>query len=340
MKISILGTGRWASCIGFCLDRKKCNLLMWQREHKDRPESGLFVNRTNEYVTLSNRVKLTHDLKQAINFGDVIIISILSQQVDNLMQSIKQVPGYENKIYCLAMKGVEVTTGRRLSEILIDNGVNKDNIAVWVGPGHVQSIFAGQPTNMLVSAYKRNIGEMLVKLFTDEKKIDIVYENDIIGAEIGAAAKNVIGIASGVLEGSGLEQKKGPLISASIKEIGELIDAEGGDKYTSMGLSFAGEIESTFFSKNSKNLTYGKLIAQHKTLNVDEFGINSKSVEGIATAKALVKKQLEFNSRVSEEKQLKMPITNAVNDIVSGKVDLDVAGQYMSEKVTESIMLK
>lgn len=341
MKISILGTGRWASCIGLCLDRQNYNVLMYERKHSDRPQSDLFLTGKNRYVALSKNVSYTTDLEQAINYGDVIVISILSQQLDNFMQSIKQVPGYENKKYVLAMKGIEATTGRRLSEILIDNGVKRDNIAVWVGPGHVQSIANGQPTNMIISAYDRVLAEQLVKAFTDKYKIDISYSTDIVGTEIGAAAKNVIGIAAGILEGSKLEQKKGPLMPASVREIGKFIDAVGGEAETSYGLAFLGDFQATLFDHNSKNLTYGKTIVEQQTTDTElikDF-VDVNSVEGIMTAKALIKRLVEVNSKISNEKQIRMPITQAVNDIIDGKVDISTAGEYMSKQITEALNL-
>ncbi len=341
MKVTVLGAGRWASCIAFCLNRNKHDVLMWDLPPKDNIEyNPLFINRKNAFMELPKGIELTHDLERAVNFGEVIVISILSQKLDEFMQSIKQIKGYENKKYCLNMKGVECATGRRLSEILLDNGVKKENIAVWVGPGHVQSIYAGQPTNMIISAYHEAYAKFLIKNFSKPNLLDIAYSSDIIGVEIGAAAKNVIGIAAGILEGSNMEQKKGPLMPASVKEIGMFIDALGGDPLTAQGLAFLGDFQATFFDHNSKNLTYGKAIVENKALSGNFLNYNIESVEGIKTAQALIKKMDEFNNRVNEEKQIKMPITMAVKDITTGEIEISKAGTYISEKITEAIELE
>ncbi len=340
MKVTVLGAGRWASCIAFCLNRNKHNVLMWDLPPVDGVEiNPLFVNRQNEFMVLPKGIELTHDLERAVNFGEVIVISILSQKLDEFMQSIKQIKGYQNKKYCLNMKGVEVSTGRRLSEILLDNGVKKENIAVWVGPGHVQSIYAGQPTNMIISAYHEAYAQFLIKNFSKSNVLDIAYSNDIIGTEIGAAAKNVIGIAAGVLEGSNMEQKKGPLMPASVKEIGMFISALGGHPSTAHGLAFLGDFQATLFDHNSKNLTYGKAIVENNALFGNFLHYNIQSVEGIMTAQALVRKKDEFNARVNEELQIKMPITEAVCEITTGKIPLESAGKYLSQKITEAINL-
>ena len=340
MKISILGAGRWASNIAFCMDKLNYDVLMWERnEEKENP---LFLTRKNKYVTLSGNVNFTHDLECAVKHSNIIIISILSQALDNLMSNVKKIKGYENKHYIVAMKGVEASTGRRLSEILLDNGVKKDNIAVWVGPGHVQSIVAGQPTNMIISAYREQYAKRLTKVLTREKVIDVTYSNDIIGTEYGAAAKNVIGIAAGILEGSNMEQKKGPLMPASVKELGMFIDALGGDKDSASGLAFLGDFQATLFDHNSKNLTYGREIVKELSLDNDKIReyVIPCTVEGIKTSDALILKKNQFNARASEQQQLKMPICEAVNDIVNGRIPLEIAGKYISEKITEALEMK
>ncbi len=342
MKVTVLGAGRWASCIAYCVNRNKHNVLMWDLPPVDGVETNpLFVNRKNAFMELPKGIELTHDLERAVNFGEVIIISILSQQLDGFFAKIEKIKGYENKKYCLNMKGVEVSTGRRLTEILLDHGVKKENIAVWVGPGHVQSIYAGQPTNMIISAYHEDYAKFLIKQFEKHGVLDFVYSADIIGTEIGAAAKNVIGIASGILEGAGLEQKKGPLMPASVREISIFIDRLGGDASTAWGLAFLGDFQATLFDHNSKNLTYGKTIIEKGRLSGAGFeGLNINSVEGIMTAKALIKKQQEFNNRTAENKQIKLPIVQAVDDICSGRVPLKDAPLYLSNKITEAINLE
>ena len=341
MKVSVLGAGRWASCIAYCINRNKHDVLMWERMPAGSKEvNPLFINHKNAFLTLPDEIGLTHDLEQAVNFGEVIVISILSQQLDNFMQQIKKIKGYKNKKYCLNLKGVECSTGRRLSEILIDNGVKKENIAVWVGPGHVQSIYAGQPTDMVISAYSESYAKFLIKQFSSKGVLDIAYSADIIGTEIGAAAKNVIGIASGVLEGAKLEQKKGPLMPASVKEISIFIDRLGGDANSAWGLAFLGDFQATLFDHNSKNLTYGKAIVENNALSGDFLSYDKNSVEGIMTAKALIRLKDEFNARTSLEKQIKLPITTAVDEICSGKIPLKDAPLYLSKKITEAINLK
>ena len=102
-----------------------------------------------------------------------------------------------------------------------------------------------------------------------------------------------------------------------------------------------GDFQATLFDHNSKNLTYGKTIIEKGRLSGAGFeGLNINSVEGIMTAKALIKKQQEFNNRTAENKQIKLPIVQAVDDICSGRVPLKDAPLYLSNKITEAINLE
>lgn len=344
MKLTVLGAGRWASTLALHLARKNYNLKIWERKFTEEETNPLFTEKKNKFVDLScfDKVSLTHDLEEAMNYSDIFVMSILSQQVDNFMQEIKNVEGYENKKYVLAMKGIEATTGRRLSEVLIDNGVKRDNIAVWVGPAQPALVVDKQPTNMVVSAYNPELARELVSIFETPELIDFVISEDIIGTEIGAAAKNVIGIAGGILDGQGYKQKKGALLTASMKEIGTFMQAMGGEKESAIGLSFAGDFDATLYYEKGNNLSYGRLIIEHQTTDeniLNEF-IMPKSVEGIMTSKALILLQDKYNEKVTDDMQLKMPITHAVHEICSGQVPMSEAGLYMSKQITEALKIK
>ena len=136
MKISVLGCGRWGSFIAWYQAAVKGNqVISWGREGEYSYEVLKDTGR-NEYVELDSRITLTCDLGYALKNSDVIIISISSQGLRGFMQKIMRYP-VQDKIFVLCMKGIEVSTGKRLSQILIESGISQDKIAVWVGPGHI-----------------------------------------------------------------------------------------------------------------------------------------------------------------------------------------------------------
>ncbi len=333
-KISILGMGRWASCLAYILDSEKYKITMWERDRDGGSE--LFLTHANRYLTLPDKIEFSHNLAQAISNADVVIISILSQNLNNLMQEIKKVDGYSTKYYCIAMKGIEQSSARRLSEIMLDNGIAREKIAVWVGPGHVQSISAGGAANMVISAYDDNLAHKLANAFST-KKINISTSADIIGTELGAAAKNVYGIAAGIFHACpNYEHCIGGLMVASVKEMAHLIDALGGRKDTANGLALLGDYQATMFDEYSKNLTYGKTIIKLNTLNKDILNdyIFVNSVEGIPTTSALLSLKDKYNQKVSDSQKVNMPIAETIFNIINGNIPLDTAGEQLFKTVS------
>lgn len=296
MKISVLGCGRWGSFIAWYLCRQGHSVCEWGRQGKSFEK---LKNGGNEYVELDKRILLTSDLTQAITHGEVIAISISAQELRNLMQDISAVCDIKSKIFILCMKGIEVSTGKRLSEVLKDFGVSGDRIAVWVGPGHIQEFTKNKPNCMVIDSESKS----LVKEFADAFRSDLIrfyYGDDIIGSEIGAAAKNVIGIAAGMLDGGELSTLKGPLMARGAREVARLIKAMGGNELSAYGLCHLGDYETTLFSEFSNNRAFGEKFVRKQPF--------TKLAEGASTAKAM-----KF---LGEKYCVDLPITNAVYSIL------------------------
>ncbi len=302
MKFTLLGCGRWGSFIAWYLDKNGNKVTVWGR--KGFPEiENLIKTRKNEYVTLPETIDLTTDLKKAIDASEYIIISISSQAVRELMQSVKQISGYQDKKFILCMKGLEETSGDRLSTILIEEGVNRNNIAVWVGPGHIQSFVNGIPSVMIIDSYNSELSLFLAN-YLRSNLIRFYQGQDIVGSEIGAASKNVIGIAAGLLDGMGYSSLKGALMARGAREISRLIKACGGNELSAYGLCHLGDYEATLFSKYSHNRMWGEAFAKGEKFD--------KLAEGVATSSAL----LNLASQVNVE----LPITQAVYDVIHGNI--------------------
>lgn len=294
MKISVLGCGRWGSFIAwYQATVLKNEVISWGPEGEYSYEV-LKNTGKNEYVALDKSIKLTCDLKYAVNASDIIIISISSQGLRGFMKKVTAYD-FKDKIFVLCMKGIEESTGKRLSEVLIESGVDKNKIAVWVGPGHIQAFTQGIPNCMVIDSYDDNLKRYIADNFKSTL-IRFYYGNDIIGTEIGAAAKNVLGIAAGVLDGSGYVSLKGPLMARGAYEVGKLIKAMGGEFNSAYGLAHLGDYETTLFSEFSHNRRYGEMMAHGTKFE--------KLAEGVMTAKAM--------KELAEKYNLEMPITNAV----------------------------
>lgn len=294
MKISVLGCGRWGSFIAwYQATVLKNQVISWGPEG-DYSYEVLKNEGKNEYVALDKSIELTCDLEHAVTSSDIIIISISSQGLRGFMKKVTAYP-VQDKIFVLCMKGIEESTGKRLSEILIESGIQKDKIAVWVGPGHIQAFTQGIPNCMVIDSYDENLKRYLADNFKSDL-IRFYYGNDIIGTEIGAAAKNVLGIAAGVLDGSGYVSLKGPLMARGAYEVGKLMKALGGEFTSAYGLAHLGDYETTLFSEYSHNRKYGEMMAHGAKFE--------KLAEGVMTAKAM--------KELGDKYNLELPITNAV----------------------------
>lgn len=297
MKISVLGCGRWGSFIGWYLVNEGHSVIQWGTPGHHSFDVLKNTGR-NEYVELNKNVTLTSDLEYAVNSSDIIVISISAQSLRDFM---KRVTAFDikDKIFILCMKGIEISTGKRLSEVMIESGVSADKVAVWVGPGHIQAFTQGYPNCMLIDSNNKD----LIKFLADNLRSNLIrfyYGDDIIGSEIGAAAKNVMGIAAGMLDGGGYTTLKGPLMARGAREVARLIKAMGGNELSAYGLCHLGDYETTLFSEYSNNRKFGE-----KYVRGEPF---EKLAEGVSTAKAM--------KTLGEQYNVDLPITNAVYSIL------------------------
>ena len=132
MKITVIGCGRWGSFITWYLDKIGHDVTLYGRSSSKHMQQFL-ETRSNDLLTLPESVKLVTDLKN-INDSDAIVISINSQGLRNLMNELASY-NLKNKIFVLCMKGIEIETGKRLSEIVTENTNESNKVAVWLEIG-------------------------------------------------------------------------------------------------------------------------------------------------------------------------------------------------------------
>lgn len=296
MKITVLGCGRWGSFIAWYLDSIGKSVTLYGP--KGTADIERFMStRSNGILTMPESMTLTDSL-EGIADSDVIVISIPSQIVRSLMSELAPY-GLTNKTFVLCMKGIEIETGKRLSEIVSENTDPSNKVAVWIGPGHPQEFVKGNPNCMVIDC----ADEVVTKRLVDEFSSDLIrfyYGTDLIGNEVGAAAKNVIGIAAGMLDGYGLGALKGALMSRGTREVARLICALGGNELSAYGLCHLGDYEATVFSKFSHNRMFGESWVKGEKYEY--------LAEGYYTVKALM--------NLCEKHGVEMPISSAVYKIL------------------------
>ena len=296
MKIAVIGCGRWGSFIAWYLHRLDHDILLYGRPGSKRLQEFRDTG-TNGMVTFDKQITFTDSLQEAADHGEMLVISIASQSLRALMEELSQFE-LRGKTIILCMKGIEASTGKRLSQVVEE--FTDAKVAIWVGPGHVQDFTKGIPNCMVIDSKEQAVKERIVKEFTSPL-IRFYYGTDLIGNEVGAAAKNVIGIAAGILDGKGLTALKGALMSRGTREIARLIQAMGGNEITAYGLSHLGDYQATVFSEYSHNRRFGELFVQGKAYG--------ELAEGVATTGALL--------RLAEQYHVELPICTAVDRMVN-----------------------
>ncbi len=303
--VSVLGCGRWGSFHAWHADHIGCNALLWGRPGSARL-SLLKKDRKNEYLSLPDSVLLSDSLETALDHADIVIIAVGAQGFRALCRDIATLPHdlWAQKDFVLCMKGLEQETGKRLSCVFREELGEAPGVAVWVGPGHVQDFYAGIPNCMLLASEDKELPPRLAAML-ESPLIRFYYGTDLLGVEIGAAAKNVVGLAAGMLDGLQLPSLKGALMARGAAELSRLVGAMGGDPMTVYGLSHLGDYEATLFSRHSNNRCFGENLVR---------GLPSKKLaEGVHTADAL--------ALLGRIHTVDLPITQAVRTVIRDHAD-------------------
>ena len=296
MKVTVIGCGRWGSLITWYLDYIKMDVTLYGRAESKNMQRFL-AERKNDYLTLPESVKLSTDLS-CVKDAEVIVISINSQGLQALLEELKPYD-LQNNIFVHCMKGCEIVTGRRLTQVVNDSVDFSNEVAVWIGPGHVQELYNGVPNCMVIDSNNENVKKKLVDTFNSDL-IRIYYGQDLIGNEVGAAAKNVIGIAAGMLDGLGVSSLKGALMSRGTREVSRLIKAMGGNELSAYGLCHLGDYEATVFSQFSHNRRFGELFIKGEQYD--------KLAEGYYTVRAMM--------NLAKNYGVELPISRAVYEML------------------------
>lgn len=270
---------------------------MYGRKGSRSLEQLKSTNYFDEKVTLSSDIS-------AIKKSDIIVISVNSQGLRNLLGEFKENGVTDNKIV-LCMKGIEVTTGKRLTQIVCEIMGEDYPVAVWLGPGHVEEFKSKIPNCMVIDSVCDDLKEDLIEVFKGDL-IRFYLGGDLLGNEVGAAAKNVIGIAAGMLDGLALSSLKGALMSRGTREIARLIKAMGGKESSAYGLCHLGDYQATVFSKYSHNRTFGEKFVKGESYE--------KLAEGYYTVVALMQLAKKHNAE--------LPICQSVYNVLYENKDV------------------
>ncbi len=305
MRVGVLGCGRWATFLAWYAVRVGHEVVLWGRPGSARL-AALRQQYENDTIRLPRTVSLT-DRMSDLDSCDVVLVSVAAQSLRQVLAqwTSEQRPRLP---FVLCMKGLETQSCLRLSQVAAECLGGDWPVAVWLGPGHPQDFAAGVPNCMVIDSDNDALKSQLVSQFSSQL-IRLYYGNDLIGNEVGAAAKNVIGIAAGMLDGSGRGSLKGALMARGAREISRLTGAMGGDERSAYGLCHLGDYEATLFSPYSHNRHFGECFIQNKPYD--------QLAEGYNSVPAFIK--------LAQRCDVELPICQAVYDVLYRAVDAQAA---------------
>ncbi len=309
MKITILGAGAYATALATVLTENKNEVTMWSA-FQDEID---YLKKNNESPRLKG-IKLENinyetDLKKSMKNKDLLIIATPTGAVDEVTNKMKQY--YTNTPICAISKGIEQETCLFVCDI-IKNNLNTDKMSVMSGPSFAIDVANKVPVGLTLASNCEETSNIIYKAFSNNH-FRLEKTNDIIGTEMCGAIKNVIAIASGILNGMGYpESTTSMLLTESLNDIKGLIKDLNGNGNTAYTFAGIGDLLLTATSAKSRNFSFGNLIGKGASKEEINDYIKTTTIEGLYTLNSI--------KQILEDKKIQMPIINIIDDIVySGK---------------------
>lgn len=320
----IYGAGSWGTAFAQILaDAGAERVTLWAR----RPEIAQRIrddHHNPDYlpeVELSPVVTATSDPQEAATGADLVVLAVPSQSLrDNLGQWGAHLPK-EAPVVSL-MKGIELGTGLRMSQVIAAAGVEESRIVVVTGPNLSREIAARQPAASVVASADHAAADRVADAAMTAY-FRPYTQTDVIGAELGGAVKNVIALAVGMAEGLGYgDNTKSSLITRGLAETARLGQALGADPATLMGLAGVGDLIATCMSPLSRNHRVGVALGQGRSVE-EILAVPHQTAEGVKSCRSVV----ELGARHGVD----LPICQGVTAVVDGAITPErLTGELMT----------
>ncbi|MCQ5091831.1 MAG: NAD(P)H-dependent glycerol-3-phosphate dehydrogenase [Slackia sp.] len=267
-QVAIVGAGSWGTALAQLAATAGNDVRLWAR--KEEVARGINADHVNpRYLAdarLSERIEASTDIVRVVGGADAVVIVTPSSVMRETARAIAAHVGAKTPV-ALAAKGVEAETGMLPVEVFDEVLGGLGRLAALTGPNHAEEVVRGVPSGTVVSSYVPRTARFFQSLLSTES-FRIYVGNDVVGAEVCAAYKNVIAIAVGASYGLGMGDNTAALLmTRGLAEMSRLVAACGGNAMTCMGLAGMGDLEVTCMSPHSRNRTFGYELAQGVTLD-------------------------------------------------------------------------
>ncbi len=324
-RIAIIGAGGWGTALGLVAGRAGHAVRLWSRNGE--VVEGINRGRVNSIYLIGHElaggVSATTDAGEAVREAEIVILAAPSHATRELLRRVAgDLPA--GAALVSATKGIEVETGRRISQVVSEElgEAAAGRFVCLSGPSFAQEVAAGQPTAVVAASPDAELARR-VQSALSFRNLRIYTNDDVVGTEFGGAVKNVIALAAGMVGGLGLGSNSvAALITRGLAEIVRLAVAEGGRVETLMGLAGLGDLVLTCTGNLSRNRFVGEELARGRTLAEITAGMREVA-EGVRTTRAV--HLLAGRLRVA------MPITEQIHSVLyEGRAVGEAADELMA----------
>ncbi len=306
-KISIIGDGGWGTTLAVHLARQKYPVLLWGAFAEDISQTAR--RRENKKflpgVKIPSQVRLSADLHEAVQYGDLIVLSVPSEYLTKTLIKLKKT-AYQGKVFVSVVKGIEPKTFKRMSEVILQH-LPRVPLVVLSGPTIAGEVARGVPTTAVAACKDKSLAALVQKIF-NSNAFRIYTNTDVAGVEFGGSVKNVIALACGICDGLKLgTNAKAAILTRGLAEISRLGMALGAKQETFYGLAGLGDLVTTCFSPNSRNRSVGEALGRGRKIK-EILGSMHAVAEGVLTAKAVY--------ALARKKRIAAPIVDEVYKII------------------------
>ncbi len=302
----MLGAGGWGLAISRVLFDRGLTPVLWEfdrdaasRLHATRELPGKLPG-----IRLPTEIEVTSDLGAAVSDADAVCVIVPSHTMRGVAERLSAL-GTDLPLVVNFSKGIEVSSLMRLSEVL-ESELGSACLARVVtvsGPSHAEEVARQMPTTVVAASPSQRAAQTVQEMLATDY-LRVYTNDDIIGVELAGSLKNVIAIASGIIDGLRLgDNTKGALLTRGLAEIARLGEKMGAQAATFAGLSGIGDLITTCISRHSRNRYVGEQIGRGRTLT-DVLAGMEMVAEGVKTAEAAV--------RLADKFDVEMPIAQEV----------------------------
>lgn len=329
-RVAVIGAGSWGTALGIIAARRGHEVRLWSRN----AEVVQSINREHSNAVylpdarIPERVRATEKIAEALERAEIVILAAPSHATRAITTSMVPVVD-RDMIFVSATKGIEIETGKRISQIVAEVVGERfsPRFVCLSGPSFAKEVVENHPTAVVAASSSAEFSRSVQEELSSEN-LRIYTNDDVVGTELGGSVKNVMAVAAGMVAGLGFGSNSiAALITRGLAEMTRLALKEGAKLETLMGLAGLGDLVLTCTGNLSRNRYVGQELGKGRSLEEITSGMKEVA-EGVKTTQAL--------KRLAARLGVEMPITSEVHSVLyEGKTAQRAAANLMSRPLRE-----